>query len=465
MGNMNTGANDNSARPAGNQAAANQAAMSAMKLLAFEADVRQQSTRDDLLGHLLNQSRSVLDCNQVMLLRPSGRGWHVERVSDVRSVDSSSELVSTVQHLVKESWDLRGTDETRLEFTLEGDQKGVSEYPFPYGCLTCLGDAENPNTLLVLFLRETPFNGQQKALIERLSDVYGHALTAVSGRRHFGSGSSSRRWWRRGLLLFAIAVACIPVHLSVLAPVTVLPADGWQLKSPLNGVIRRMSVAPNETVKAGDLLLEFEDLELRSSASLARQERAIAKARAEQVNVEAFSSQDAAYLLPIRQAEYLLAEEKARYTEAKFKQARIYAPMDGMVMYSSRRDWEGKSVMVGEEILQVATGKKIRFAIDLPTSSAVQVSTGQSVRVLLNDSLNGGLPAKLTVISYSPVVSDAGGMVYRLMAELDQSLLQADAPLPRLGSQGTAHLTGERVPLIYQLVRHPLQLLRQQIGW
>ena len=84
---------------------------------------------------------------------------------------------------------------------------------------------------------------------------------------------------------------------------------------------------------------------------------------------------------------------------------------------------------------------------------------------MVYDSLNGGLPAKLTVISYSPVVSDAGGMVYRLMAELDQSLLQADAPLPRLGSQGTAHLTGERVPLIYQLVRHPLQLLRQQIGW
>jgi hypothetical protein len=129
------------------------------------------------------------------------------------------------------------------------------------------------------------------------------------------------------------------------------------------------------------------------------------------------------------------------------------------VVYTDKRDWEGRPVMVGEEILQVADPTKIAYRVDLPTGNSIPLEAGAEVKVYLDSAPLGGLEAKLTSISYTPRVQSGGSSSYTVLAQA------IDGPTPRIGSRGTAQLYGGHVPLIVQVLRRPIAATRQFIGW
>ena len=79
--------------------------------------------------------------------------------------------------------------------------------------------------------------------------------------------------------------------------------------------------------------------------------------------------------------------------------------------------------------------------------------------VYLDNAPLGGLTGRLRSVSYTPRAQPGGTTSYTVMADPD------GVSPPRIGARGTARLYGERVPLIFQLLRRPLVATRQFIGF
>ena len=73
-------------------------------------------------------------------------------------------------------------------------------------------------------------------------------------------------------------VLCLPVRLTVLAPGELVPARPAVIRAPLEGVIDTFHVQPNQSVKAGQVLFEFDKAPLEARYDVASQSLATAQA-------------------------------------------------------------------------------------------------------------------------------------------------------------------------------------------
>ncbi|HEU5442412.1 MAG TPA: hypothetical protein VFU61_01215, partial [Steroidobacteraceae bacterium] len=101
----------------------------------------------------------------------------------------------------------------------------------------------------IVFAREEAWTALDLALLAELARIWAHAFAAFDPRPSLAA--RARAWVRPGRqrrrLLAALAVVCIlPVRLSVLAPAEVTAKDPFVVRSPLDGVIDRLYVKPNQ---------------------------------------------------------------------------------------------------------------------------------------------------------------------------------------------------------------------------
>src|SRR5205085_6996475 len=99
-------------------------------------------------------------------------------------------------------------------------------------------------------------------------------------------------WWRKGGTLIAaalIAAMFIPVHLSVLAPGELVPAHPAVIRAPVDGVIGQFQVQPNQAVKAGQPLFNFDEAPIAAHQEMSAQALATAQAEYRQYAQQAVS--------------------------------------------------------------------------------------------------------------------------------------------------------------------------------
>ncbi|MDT7834252.1 HlyD family efflux transporter periplasmic adaptor subunit [Aquabacterium sp. OR-4] len=441
---------------------------SALRLLQYEAEVRRVQGEQALLMHLVNEARSLVPYGQAIVFRRrgGGRGWRPVAVSGLPSVDANSPLLvalgrglarqtgSTLQDM--KSLDLQsasawpGLDE-RSRGTLRG-------FALPQGLWVPLPDAADRVDAGVLFLREAPFNPGATVLLRRLGQTYAHAWTALSGPRRRTLGQARTPWLVLAALLLLTALGAMPVRLSVMAPVEVVAAEPQVLTAPINGVVRRINVAPSATVAAGEVVVQFDDIQPRNEMLLAQQRLAVAQARDARTAAAAFQNPEAAHELATARAEYELARVNHDYAVEVLARTAVRAPQAGVVIYTDRRDWEGRAVQVGEEIVQVADPQRIALRVEVPTGNSLPLATGGRGDVYLDNVPFGGIPARVRHASYTPRTLPGGDTAYTVM------LAAEPGHLPRIGARGTARLYGDEVPLVVQLLRRPLSAVRQFVG-
>jgi len=419
----------------------------ALRLLQHEAEIRRLGTETELLFHLVNTIQQLVQYDQAMVLRrhaTTGR-LNAEVVSGLPSLDRSAPLVQEI--------------EARFH-QLDKDGHLAQPHLAPPELWLPLKDRGGRTDAGVVFTRHAPFSAGEQTLLARLAETYAHAWSVLSARPGgFARGvlvTRPRRMTGGGLLL---AMACIPVKLSVMAPVEVVAADPFVVTSPIAGVVRSILVDPNTPVNAGQMLVQFEDLQPRNEMALAQQKLAVAQARDAKVAAASFKDATAAHDLATAQAELELARVSHNYALEVLQRTQVATPAAGLMVVPDKPDCEGRPVGGGEEILQVADPARIAYRVDLPTGNSIPLEAGAEVKVYLDSAPLGGLAAKLSSISYTPRVQSGGGSSYTVMAQA------TDGQTPRIGSRGTAQLYGGHVPLIVQVLRRPIAATRQFIGW
>ena len=108
--------------------------------------------------------------------------------------------------------------------------------------------------------------------------------------------------------------------------------------------------------------------------------------------------------------------------------------------------------------MQVAAPDDVEIEAWVPIGDAIPLADGAPLHLYLATTPLSPLGATLRYMSHRAVARPDGTYAYRVRARLDAPSGQ------RIGLKGTAKLGGERVPLIYWMLRRPLASIRQFIA-
>jgi len=308
----------------------------------------------------------------------------------------------------------------------------------------------------LLLAREQPLDGNEASLMPLLQDAYGHAWASLQPRRApaLKRLGRERRWWLGGALA-ALLVLLLPIRQAALAPAEIIALQPSVLRAPLQGVVERLLVEPNQPVKAGDPLIQLDARELQSRLEASRQALAIADGEFRQAQQQALSDARSKAGLAVLQGRREQAMAEVRYLEQSLERTRILAPHDGVALFDDPAQWQGRPVSLGEQIMQVADPAQTQLEIQLPVNDAIALHSEAEVLLFLNTDPAAPLPAHLKRLGYRATSTAEGTMAYRLKAAFDD----AD-PRIRIGLKGTAKVYGERTTLFTYLLRRPLATLR-----
>lgn len=315
---------------------------------------------------------------------------------------------------------------------------------------------------VLLLAREQAWTDEERALAGELGTLFGHALHALRPRAslwHQLRGVLRRRrmWWKVAMGL--LVVCLVPVRLSALAQAEVTPADPFVVRAPLDGVIDRMQVAPNQPVAAGTPLFDLDATTLRSRYATARKAYEAAQQEYQQSAQQAVTDDKSRLQMAERRGELAQKAVDMTYTADQLARVQVKAEREGVAVFADVNDWIGKAVSVGEKVLVLADPSKVELTGYLPVADQIALKPGADVTFYPKASPFTAYHATVETVAYRAVPTDEALLAYRVKARFVDK-----GALPRLGLMGTARLYAGRVPLIYYVLRRPLASLRQWLG-
>jgi multidrug resistance efflux pump len=325
----------------------------------------------------------------------------------------------------------------------------------------------------LLLARDLPWMDGERAVLGEWGDVLAHALHARSAgargvtglqrkwRRWLSGQSAGTPWWRRRktwLALAVLAVLLFPVRLTVLAPGELAPLDPASVRSPLDGVIERFAVQPNQKVRRGDLLFTYDEAELQARAAVAAQSLATAEAEYRQAAQLVLTDAKAGGKLAALQGRIEERRAEAGYLSSLAGRASVVAPRDGIVLLDDSSELTGRPVQTGERILRIADPEAVEVEAWLPAGDAIELEAGAPVKLYLAASPLDPVEATIRFVSYEAGARPDGSYAHRVRARVEGKAGH------RVGLKGTAKLAGDRVPLVYWMLRRPWAALRQLVG-
>lgn len=325
----------------------------------------------------------------------------------------------------------------------------------------------------LLLARDLPWMDSERAMLGEWGDVLAHALYAQHASDHgpagvrrrirhwFSQQAEGTPWWKRRKVIagaVVLAILLFPVRLTVLAPGELVPLDPASVRSPLDGVIEKFAVQPNQQVRKGDLLFTYDEAELQARSEVAAQSLATAEAEYRQAAQLALSDAKASGKLAALQGRIEERRAEADYLSSLAGRASVTAPRDGIVLLDDSSELTGRPVATGERILRIADPNAVEVEAWLPTGDAIDLEAGAPVRLYLASSPLDPVEASLRYVSYEAAARPDNSFAHRVRAKVDGKAGH------RVGLKGTAKLSGGRVPLLYWMLRRPWAAVRQLVG-
>ncbi|TAN47140.1 MAG: HlyD family efflux transporter periplasmic adaptor subunit [Methylococcaceae bacterium] len=430
-------------------------------LLLLQRKARQAEDVDALGFVIVNETRQLLEYRQaaLWLRRPVSR---IIAVSGVAVLEANAPYVAWLRQVAEHLDQTPDAAPLRLIAAADLPEHLALDWGHwlpSFGLWVRLGGGIGDNQGGLLLCRDTPWTEGEGHLLSELAAAYGHAWNALA---------PPPPWWRRltpdrdqrWLLLAIVLVFGFPVRQSVLAPAEVAAVDPTVVRSPMEGVVDRFHVDPNDAVSNEQLLITLDDTDLSNRLEVSRKALAVAEAEYRRAAQQAvFDAKSKAELTILKSRMDQHAAEVA-YMEDLMARSQVKAPHAGIAIFSDPHDWMGKPVTVGERLLMVADPRQVQLTVHLPVADFIDLQPGAEVVIFLNVDPQNPLTARLYYASYQAEVTPDEVLAYLVKARFD-----AGQNPPRIGLKGTAKLYGRPVTLFYYLFRRPLGAVRQWLGW
>ena len=435
----------------------------AAELLAFESEVRSIKDERELNYHLCNSCRRVVQFEQCFYGKISKAGaFTLLSTSSISIVDRNAPFSRWIEKLAQRA--IKDSPNEQLKFSLPTYCDDTDEERDTYPFVEFLWTPQVNNGVLVsgtLMARKIPWTEADCSKAVRMSDLYLHAQAAIKGQKELTRTRLSIKPVMASLCVLAVLLGFLPISITALAPVEVVPKQPFVLAAPFDGVVKEIVATQGEALSPGDPVIIFDDVHLLNNKKLADQRAAIAQARYQRATQGAIGDHRVKREIEVNKAEYELARAESQYATELLGQARLTAPVPGIAIFSDKSDWEGKPVSAGEAIVSMADPANVEMEIDLPVKDSMVLAEGARVKIFLDSDPLNPLEATLTQASYGAQPDKRDILSYALTAELSDS----DVEPPRIGVQGTAQVFSEKAPLAYVLFRRPITTFRQYTGW
>jgi multidrug resistance efflux pump len=317
----------------------------------------------------------------------------------------------------------------------------------------------------VLLSRELPWSELELRFLSEWLQTWFCAYRALSkptvaGSMLRGLSRIPKKLKQRPLVwsVVVLIIVLFPVRLSVLAPAEMVPANPIAVRAPLDGVVKTFFVRSNETVKAGQPLFAYDDTALAGRLEVATE--AWRTTEAEQRQLGQLALNDAKARGALAAAKGAVEEKRIEvdFLRAQLERNRVLAPRGGIVFVDDANEWVGRPVVAGQRILRLAEPQDKEIEAWLSVGDAIALPERAEVRLYLSSSPLRPVSGNVRLVSYEASRRPDGSYAYRLRATLTGT---ADH---RVGLKGTARVSGNRVPLIYWVLRRPLAAMRTYLG-
>lgn len=437
----------------------------ALALLEFERRIRSSSSNREVAFRAVNESTGALGFDQAIL-------WRIDALSRPIVVAASGLADVTVDSPYQQ-WLVKLIRSAAPEpFTAP---RAVAFAGLPEGLaaegeewcraqlLLCPLAGPDGNLLGgMIFMRGEAFAEQELAAAEWIAQTAGFGLWAWRKDR-----PRLQRWMQgrnRALLagaaaVIAVLLGVIPVRLTALAPAEISPLRPIPVTSPVDAVVSRVAVKPNEEVKAGQVLAILDDTTVRNRLAVAEKSLEIARADLQRVVYKSFSDEASRLELQVLDARVREKAAEAGHLAEVLTKLTLTAPQGGIAIFSDADEWAGRSVQVGQRVMLIADPSLIDVTVYLAPEDAVDLEGGAEVTVYLHVDPLSPLRATISYSSYEAAPAADGKLAYLVRAEL-----AGGQNRPRIGLRGTAKISAGRVSLAFYLFRKPLAFLRRVAG-
>jgi len=313
---------------------------------------------------------------------------------------------------------------------------------------------------LVVFLLDERVHDELAAMLLGLFQTWSYCWASLTGQGRLKGWRPGRRQLLAALAVLA-ALLLLPVRQTALAPAEIVSRQAQVVTSPIDGVIARMHVRPNQPVQAGAPLFALDETTLRNRADVLRKEVAVADAELVAASQRAFDNPQSKGELTVLTGRAQQRRSELSGVLAQLERTQVAAPRDGVAVYGDPNDWLGKPVATGERILLVADPAQPAMRVQLPVADAIALEVGAPVTLYLTAYPLQPLHGTILETSYQARLNEESVVAYRLLASIDDG----DDASRRLGLHGTAKLYGSRVALGYYLLRRPMAAARAWLGW
>ena len=429
-----------------------------INLLGLEEHARRAANSTELGFVMVNDSRALAAYRQAVLFI---HGEGLKAVSGVAGIESGAPFTLWLERVFKRlaSDNIRQAGLSDLD---GADAEEWSEWLPSRALLLPLKDRDGKRLGTLLLARDEDWAEQDIALLNRASDFYGHAWAVLhrpSPVTEWKQKIQSIPRYRLKLAAGIVLALLFPVRLSVLAPAEVVAHDPAVIRSPMDGVIEKVWVRPNQKVAEGDILFELDRTTLTGKLEVAKKALSTAQAELDQATQQAFFDPKAKGTLAVIRARIEERSAEAAQLEDLMIRSQVKAPRDGVAVLDDPAEWQGRPVNVGEKVLAVASPHDVEVEAWLAPADVIELEKGDPVSLFLNADPLSPVSAKLLYVTYEAIPQPDGTLGHRVRAELAKGEAE-----PRLGLKGTARLDGHRVALIYWLARRPLAVVRNVVG-
>lgn len=439
------------------------------ELLRFEAGVRRQKTELALSLWAVNESRNVLEYSQAIVLRLSRSGKaKVTAFSDLSTIDSNAPFVRWIEehvtlaikkHRVIDPENQEKLIELPLTNRMADAATNGSAHSLQKSLFLPFYDRGDVVFGGLLITRRQSWLEHERIVSVRVADAVSHGFHALIPQKKLRLWSTPK-WLIMCLVTLLVLALFIPVPMTTLAPAEIIADEPTVVAAPLDGVVARIYKDANVVVNKGELLMEFDNTQLKAAFDIASRKELISEARLATAQQAAFNDVQVHRQLAIAAAEVELAKAEKNYAAQKLARAVVRAEQSGQLIYSNRQEWIGKPVKTGERVMEIADIQRVVLQIYLPVADAISLTDGADVKLFLDADPLNSLSGKLRHASFYADEQPGVGLVYRVIADLNDG----EDDVPRIGLRGTAQIFGKKVFLGFFLFRKPLATIRQYLG-
>ncbi|KAF0812136.1 hypothetical protein IGB42_03413 [Andreprevotia sp. IGB-42] len=432
-----------------------------LTLLQLERRARDAQSVESLGFVMANETLGLVGYRQAAVWLESGLGY-VSTVSGLPQVDPNAPYLHWLTQLCRKLAHAHsGITAVTAATAPAGSGADWADWLPAHALWLPLKDRSGHLEGALLLAREQPFDEHELAVLTELTHAYGHALAAFHPAQPLADRAKAllrpgRN--RRRVLLALLACCLIPMRLTVLAPAEVSPLDPFLVRAPLDGVIDKIYIRPNQPVAVSTPLFSLDTAALQTRRAVAQRAYDTAQEEYRQSAQAAVTDDESRLKMAQSRGELEQKALELDYTSGQLERVQVKAERAGVAVFGDVNDWQGKAVTIGEKVLLLADPGKVELTAQMPVAEQISLKPGDTLSFYPDASPTQSFDAKIISISYAAAETDGGVLAYRIRASF------VDKSLPRLGLRGTARLTAGWVPFFYYALRRPLTVTRQWLG-